>query len=287
MQTQRVSELDGQVEGVGGLRLFYRGWEAEEPRAVLLIAHGLSEHSGRYVEFGRAMAAFGISTFCFDLRGHGLSEGRRGHVDRFHMLLQDLDRFRREIGSFTGRAQPEFLLGHSMGGLIATRYIEEYEPDLAGAVIISPWLGTAMPIPQWKVVAASFLNRVLPSLPISAGIDEQWLSHDALVVRRYRDDDLVHGKITPRLFTEVGTAMGLVTQRSDRIRIPMLLLLAGDDRIVDTAKSEAFARSLTGSDVTVRVLPDYYHEVLNDHDRALAQHEIRDWIMARLPDRQS
>ena len=287
MQTQRVLELDGQLEAVGGLRLYYRGWEADAPCATLVVAHGLSEHSGRYVEFGRAMAAFGISTFCLDLRGHGLSEGRRGHVDHFHLLLQDIDRFRREVGSIAGTAQPQFLLGHSMGGLITARYVEEYESDLAGAVIISPWLGTAMPIPRWKVVAASFLNRVLPSLPISAGIDERWLSHDPLVVRRYRDDALVHGKITPRLFTEVGTAMGLVTQRSDRIRIPLLLLLAGDDRIVDTTKSESFARSLTGGDVTVRVLPDYYHEVLNDHDRALAQFEIRDWIMARLPDRQS
>jgi acylglycerol lipase len=287
MQTQRILEMDGQVEAVGGLHLYYRGWEADEPCATLIVTHGLSEHSGRYAEFGRAMAAFGISTYALDLRGHGLSEGRRGHVDHFHVLLQDLDRFRREIACIARGEEPQFLLGHSMGGLITARYVEEYEPDIAGAVIISPWLATAMPVPRWKVLAASFLNRVLPALPINAGIDEQWLSHDQQVIRRYRDDVLVHGRITPRLFTEASAAMGLVLQRSDRIRIPLLLLLAGDDRIVDTNKSEAFARSLTAADVTIRVYPDYYHEVLNDHDRAIAQHEIRDWILARLPDRQS
>ena len=244
MRTQRILEVDGQISAVGGLRLYYRGWEADEPSAALLVVHGLSEHSGRYVEFGRSMAAFGINTYSLDLRGHGLSEGRRGHADRFEVLLQDVDRFRREIVGCTSNAEPQFLLGHSMGGLIATRYIEEYATDVAGAIIISPWLATAMPIPRWKSLAASLLNRVLPSLPISAGIDEQWLSHDRVVVQRYRDDALVHGKITPRLFSEASMAMGLVMQRSDRIRIPLLMLLAGDDRIVDTGKSEAFARSL-------------------------------------------
>ncbi|MGQ0816254.1 MAG: alpha/beta fold hydrolase, partial [Gemmatimonadota bacterium] len=187
----------------------------------------------------------------------------------------------------TEGALPLFLLGHSMGGLIAARYIEEYDGRFTGAIITSPWLATAMPIPRWKVLAASFLNKVLPALPIDAGIDERYLSHDVGVVTRYRDDPLVHGKITPRLFAEASMAMGIVMHRSDRIRIPMLLLLAGDDRLVDTKKSEAFARSLTKADVTIRVLDDYYHEVLNDHDRAIVLHEIRDWVLDRLPERQN
>jgi alpha-beta hydrolase superfamily lysophospholipase len=286
MQIQRTVEIDGQIAAVGGLRLYYRGWEADDPRASLLVVHGLSEHSGRYSQFGQTMASFGISVYSVDLRGHGLSDGRRGHVDRFDILLQDVDRFRHEVaGAIT--EQPLFILGHSMGGLITARYIEEFAHHLHGAIIISPWLATAMAVPRFKVLAASFLNRVLPALPINAGIDERYLSHDPGVVQRYRDDPLVHGKITPRMFTEASAAMGLVMQRSDRIRIPLLLLLAGDDRVVDTKKSEAFARSLTASDVTIRVLPDYYHEVLNDHDRAIAVREIRDWILARLPDRQT
>lgn len=287
MQVDSLVEIDGRVEGVGGLSLYYRGWESPSPRAGLLLVHGLAEHSGRYAEFGRAMAASGVSTYALDLRGHGLSEGRRGHVDRFELLLQDIDRFRREIEGCSGEAFPLFILGHSMGGLIATRYIEEYETRFQGAVIISPWLATAAPVAHWKVLMSGVLNRLLPSLPIDAGVDASHLSHDPLVVARYRDDPLVHGKITPRLFAEASTAMGLAMQRSDRIRIPVLIVLAGDDRIVDTRQSERFARSLIATDVTIRVFPDYYHEVLNDHDRTVAVREIRNWLFAHLPLRQN
>ena len=279
---QTINEIDGQVDAVGGLSLYYRGWEADEPRAMLLVIHGLAEHGGRYVDFGRTMASYGFSTYALDLRGHGLSEGRRGHVDRFDVLLQDVDRFRRQVMGCLPQDLPCFILGHSMGGLITARYIEEYEAGFHGAIITSPWLATAMPVPRWKVLAAGFLNKILPALPIDAGVVAEYLSHDPIVVSRYRDDPLVHGKITPRLYAEASMAMGLVMHRSERIRIPVLMLLAGDDRIVDTKRSEVFAKSLASQDVTVRVLPDYYHEVLNDHDRAIALHTIRDWILKHL-----
>jgi lysophospholipase len=217
------------------------------------------------------------------LRGHGLSEGRKGHVERFDLFLQDVDRFRCEIQSGIAGDLPMFVLGHSMGGLVTARYIEEYDRAFDGAIITSPWLATAMPVPRWKVLASNFLGKMLPALPIDSGIDPDYLSHDKNVVARYRDDPLVHSKITPRLFADASIAMGLVMQRSDRIKIPVLLILAGDDRIVDTRKSESFARTLTASDVTIKVLDDYYHEVLNDHDRSIVFRMIRDWVHARLP----
>ena len=281
MHTRTFAEIDGRIEAVGRLCLYYRGWEAAAPRAALLVVHGLAEHSGRYEEFGRRMAENGISVYALDLRGHGQSDGRRGHADRFELLLQDLDRFRREVAGLLEDDTPVFMLGHSMGGLIVLRYIEEYDVAFGGAVVTSPWLATVMPLSRWKVLLSGLLNRILPALPIDAGIDETYLSHDPLVVARYRDDPLVHRKITPRLFAEASMAMGLAMHRSDRIRVPLLLMLAGDDKLVDTHKSEAFARSLTTPDVTIRVLPDYYHEVLNDHDRAIAMNYIRDWIIER------
>lgn len=273
-----IRDIDGQVDAVGGLSLYYRGWEATSPRASLLVVHGLAEHGGRYEDFGRRMAGFGVSTYALDLRGHGQSDGRRGHADRFELLLQDVERFRRQVQGCLPNQMPSFILGHSMGGLIASRYIEEYETSFRGAIITSPWLATAMAVPRWKTMAASMLNKILPALPIDAAVDEQYLSHDPIVVTRYKDDPLVHGKITPRLYAEASMAMGLVMSRSERIRIPVLMLLAGDDRIVDTKRSEMFAKSLKSPDVTVQVLPGYYHEVLNDHDRAVTVNMIRDWI---------
>lgn len=280
--SQPVSESDGKFEGVGGLHLYYRIWEAPHPTAGLIVVHGLSDHSARFDAFGQRMASSAINVYALDLRGHGASEGRRGHTERFDYFLQDVERFRREVECISDRSLPFYILGHSMGGLIALRYIEEYDVPLRGAVLTSPWLATGPSIPRWKILGAGILNKFLPSLPIDAGIDADLLSHDPEIVSRYREDPLVHHKITPRLFMEASAAMGLVLHRSDRIKIPLLFILAGDDQIVDTAKSEAFARSLSVSDVTVRVLSGYYHEVLNDFDRGHAMKEIRDWIIGRV-----
>ena len=280
--TAPVTESDGTFDGIGGLHLYYRGWEAAAPVATLLVIHGLSDHSGRFAQFGRRMASNSISVYALDLRGHGVSEGRRGHADRFDFFLQDVERFRREVESITNGELPTFILGHSMGGLITLRYIEEFETPLRGAILTSPWLATGPSIPRWKILGAGFLNKMLPALPIDAGINADYLSHDPEVSKQYREDHLVHGKITPRLFMEASAAMGLVFHRSDRIRMALLFLLAGDDQIVDTRKSETFARSLARGDVTISVMPDYYHEVLNDFDRAQAMKEIRDWITGRL-----
>jgi alpha-beta hydrolase superfamily lysophospholipase len=276
-----VHESDGKFEGVGGLHLYYRAWECAEPTAGLIVVHGLSDHSARFTDLGTRMASNHVNVYAFDLRGHGASEGRRGHAPRFDFFLQDVERFRREVESITAGRLPLFILGHSMGGLITLRYIEEYDVDLCGAILTSPWLATGPSIPRWKILGAGVLNKILPSLPIDAGIDPEFISHDPVVVMQYREDPLVHRKITPRLFMEASAAMGLALHRSDRIRIPLLFLLAGDDQIVDTRRSESFARSLSATDVTVRVLSDYYHEVLNDFDRTQALKEIRAWIAGR------
>ena len=277
-----AAESDGKFEGVGGLHLYYRVWEAATATAGLIVVHGLSDHSGRFENFGRRMASKNINVYALDLRGHGASEGRRGHSDRFDLLLQDVERFRREVECLTDGALPLFILGHSMGGLITLRYIEEFDTRFRGAILTSPWLATGPSIPRWKILGAGALNKILPSLPIDAGIKPEYLSHDPEIVAQYREDPLVHGKITPRLFMEASAAMGLVLSRSDRIRMPLLFLLAGDDQLVDTRKSESFARSLAAHDVTIHVMLDYYHEVLNDFDRSQAINEIREWITARV-----
>lgn len=272
---------DGTIVGVKGRRLAYRTWEASNARAALVVVHGLGEHSGRYAEFGERMAGYGVSTFAMDLRGHGLSEGRRGHVASFDIFLQELDRFRREVEGLADFRIPLFLLGHSFGGLIALRYQEEYNTRFEGAILSAPWLATAPTVRRWKTNAAQFLSKLLPSMPFRAGIRSGDLTHDAEVVAARDADPLVHDRITPRLFSETSTAMGLALQRSDRLHEPLLFLLAGDDRLVDTERSLTVARAITAPDVTVRVFPGYFHEVLNEVGRTTIHREIRDWIAAR------
>jgi alpha-beta hydrolase superfamily lysophospholipase len=262
--------------------LAYRTWEPPKSRAAIVVVHGLGEHSGRYAEFGERMAGYGISTFAMDLRGHGLSDGRRGHVPSFDAFLQELDRFRREVEGLADFRVPMFLLGHSLGGLIALRYQEEYNTRFEGAIIISPWLATAMTVSRWKANAAHALAKLLPSLPFRANIRPEHVSRDPDIVQAYRADPLVHDRVTPRFFSEVSAAMGLALQRSDRIQEPLLFMAAGDDRLVDTERSLRFARSITAPDLTVKVYPGHYHELLNELDRAAIHREIRDWIAARI-----
>lgn len=277
-----LRRADGRIEGVGRILLHYRTWEASSPRAALVIVHGLGEHSGRYDEFATRMASFGFSSFALDLRGHGLSEGRRGHTPNFDALLQDLDRFRREVQGLVDMQLPFFLLGHSMGGLICLRYQEEYNTIFRGAIIVSPWVATAMPVPRWKTTLANAISKTLPAIPFANRIDPALLSHDPDIVTAYAADPLVHDRITPRMFTEASHSMGLVFQRADRFDDPLLFLLAGDDRIVDTSRTQALARGIPSGEVTIKVYPGMYHEVLNERDRTLVYRDIRNWVTARM-----
>lgn len=272
----------GYLEGLGRLRLHYRTWEANDARAALLVVHGLFEHSRRYAELGEFMGSYGISSFALDMRGHGASEGRRGHARRFDVLLQDLDRFRREVQGLLPVGLPMFLLAHSLGGLVGLRYLEEYEAPLAGAVITSPWLGTVAHVPRWQIVAANVLNKVLPAFPFPFKIDPNLLTHDDERAADYRDDPLIHSTITPRLFLETAAAIDLTLRRGDRIDVPVHFILAGDDRVVDTSRSLAFARSLPAHRVTIDVLDGQYHEVLQERGRAAVMGQIRDWLNDQL-----
>jgi alpha-beta hydrolase superfamily lysophospholipase len=279
--TDIVRRAHGEFAGAGNVRLAYRRWEGAVTRAVLLVVHGLGEHAGRYDEFASRMASFGIATFAFDLRGHGLSDGRRGHIPSFDAYLQDLNRFRSEVVRFTGVRTPPFLLGQSMGGLIALRYLQEFGSHIAGAVICSPWLATAMEVPRWKTVAAPLLARLLPTFPFRHGLAPEDLSRDPAVVDAYRADPLVHGRITPRTFAQVSAAMNLVPEHSNAITRPLLLLVGGADRVVDSDRTVALAHQLVTPDKTIHVFPGQFHELLNEADRARTHALVGEWISAR------
>jgi lysophospholipase len=279
---QRVRRSEGNVRSVGNIVLRFRTWEIASPRAALVIVPGLGDHSGRYERTAEDLARYGFASFAFDLRGHGGSEGRRGHVRSFGVYLQDVDRFRRELDGFLPRSLPRFLLGHSMGGLIALRYQEEYPLAFRGAVISAPWLATAMPLPRWQVTVAPALARIAPALPMSNRIAARDLSHDQAVVDAYRADPLVHDRITPRLFAEASHAMGLVLQRSDRLCSPLLFLIPGADRVVDAQRTLQLARQLPPHLTTVRLYPGMYHEVLNEVERPAVLRDVREWMAARI-----
>jgi alpha-beta hydrolase superfamily lysophospholipase len=280
-----ASRTAGRFAARDGVDLHYLAWASDQPRAGLIITHGFTEHAGRYEHVGQRFARGGVSTYAFDLRGHGRSEGRRGDAPAFDSFLEDLAAFRRRVRGLAPAGLPLFLLGHSMGGLIALRYLQEHPDEFAGAIVIAPWLGLAAPPPHWLRLLARVLAPVLPALPFRAGIRAEHLSRDKDIVRLYRADPLVHDRITPRLFTNIEDAIARVLE-ADRVPGRLLLLLAGDDRIVDTLTASAFAARWSGGGIEVRVADAAYHEILNEPDRAATLEAILGWILALVPMRQ-
>jgi alpha-beta hydrolase superfamily lysophospholipase len=212
-------ERSGWLYASDGVRLYHRGWAAAHPRAALLVSHGLGEHSGRYAALARDLAPRGVSVYAMDHRGHGRSGGARGHAERFECFTQDFERFRCEVPSLLPPGLPVFLLGHSLGGLIATRHLELH-PDAGwrGAVLSSPLLGVEVKAPKWKLALSGVLSKLAPKLPLSNEIDPAGLSTDEAYVRSYREDPLVHGKITPRLYTEMMEAIARAWEEKEKDR---------------------------------------------------------------------
>ena len=271
-------------EGASNIRLHYRAWDVPTPRAVVIVSHGLGEHSGRYQMLANDFARAGLSTFALDHRGHGRSDGRRGHVRRFAHYIRDLERFRRRVVGAVGPDVPLFFLGHSMGGLILIRYLQEFPGIVAsGAVLSAPLLGLAVEAPRWKTQLGRLLTHIIPALPLGTGLDPKYLSHDAEIVAEYERDPMVHDRITPRLFSEINTAIAEAQSKIRRLAAPTLLLVPSRDQIVRPDLVQRFAMELAKfREVSVKTYPDLYHEALNETTRSRVVADVLGWIEQRV-----
>src|SRR5260370_5660547 len=179
-----------------GTQLVYDMQEAAAPRGAVLVLHGWFDHAGRWREVGERLRDAGFSTYLLDLRGHGRSGARRGHLSRFSQLLGDLQAFRRVVRLRSDR--PQVLLGLSFGGLVALRYLETQPSDpLAAAVVCSPWLGLAFSPPRWTLLVARVLADLWPTVALPAAIDPEHLSRDPAINRASTEDARVHPVTTP------------------------------------------------------------------------------------------
>ena len=248
---------------------------AGRPRGTVILLHGFGDHSGRYAELAGWLAERGLAVYALDQRGHGRSPGKRGHMSRFAQFLSDLAALRRLAALEHGG--PQVLLGHSFGGTVALRYLETEPEGLAGAIVSSPFLSVAMRVPAWKRAVARALVEVLPALPVATGLDLAYLSTDPAIGQAAKSDPLYHRVMTPRAYREIQVAQAAVLAEGRHIRVPLLLLLAGDDRIVSRAASEAFARSLAG-DLTVKTYDGFYHEIFNEPRRARVFRDVEPWL---------
>jgi alpha-beta hydrolase superfamily lysophospholipase len=269
------------MEGFGGVRLFTQCWQPDEtPRAKLVIVHGFGEHSGRYMSVVNALVPQGFAVDTFDLRGHGRSEGRRGHVSQWQEYVEDTHTLVMQV-----RAQatdvPLFLMGHSLGGLIVLTYGLRYPLDTKGIISSSPALAPPGIAPV-LITISQILSRVWPTFSMGTGLDARGISRIPEVVSTYRNDPQVHDVGTARLGTEMARAQQEVLARAAEWRVPLLMIQGGADRIIPPEIGKTFFDHVACADKQLLRYADAYHEPHND---LCAQQEMQDlsgWLARHL-----
>jgi alpha-beta hydrolase superfamily lysophospholipase len=272
-----TTEVHGRLPGVGGVELFWQGRLPEgDPSGVLLVSHGIGEHSGRYDAVVDTLVPDGWAVYGLDHRGHGRSGGTRVHVRRYDDLLTDFETFRREtIARHPG--VPVFLLGHSLGGQIALAYALRHQNRLDGLVLSAPALASDA-VPAALVPLLSVVAKVLPTVrPV--GIDTSAISSDPAVVADYDADPLVHhGRPTLALGAEIYRQMAELPVRAAELRVPLLVQHGTADRLTDPAGTRLLDERSGSADTTVLWYDGFWHEIYHEPGRATPLADLRDWL---------
>lgn len=250
---------------------------AGEPKAILCIVHGFGEHQERYTHVIEAMIAEGIAVFTFDLRGHGKSEGKRGHAKKYNYLIEDVEEFlmhaRREFND-----APIILMGHSFGGHIAANFLlKKITSEIAAAVVSSPWLKLAFEPPAFKVKLAKLMANIYPGYSDKSELDVSKLSRAPEIAEAYASDPLVLNTITAGLFTSILTASDWIIANAHKLEVPTLLYHGTADEIISIDGSKQFAKN-AGDVVEFKELPGVYHEPHNDLEKESVIRMILAWI---------
>jgi len=249
-----------------------------KPRGVVVIVHGLGEHAGRYNAVAERLNTWGFAVRAYDHHGHGDSNGLPGALPTDTHLLDDLADILDSTRRHTDPRVPLILLGHSLGGLVAARLVSLNMRKVEGLVLSSPALDAGLTAFQKLLVRV--LPRIAPNLRVGNGLDPQYLSHHAGVVQEYRNDPLVHDRISARLARFIAEAGPATLACAPQWRVPTLLLYAGADKLVNPAGSRAFAAAAPRKVVTSQGFEGLYHEIFNEVERETVFATLQGWLDA-------
>ena len=274
---------EGVFAGVRKVSLYYQGWMPEgEVRAVLLVVHGLAEHSGRYMNLVNRFVPLGYAVYGIDHIGHGRSEGRRLFVERFADYLEPLATYADMVRSWQPN-KPIFLVGHSMGGLIGALHLTAHQDKLAGAVLSGPSVKAPGNVPKAVILIGRALSILFPRLGLLR-LEAEGVSSDPAVLKAYLDDPLVsRGKMTARLGAELLGAMVRIGVEANRITLPLLILQGGADRLVDPSGAQLLHERVSSLDKKLIVYEGFYHEVFNEPQHGRVLSDVEQWLEERLP----
>ena len=250
-------------------------------RGIVILVHGLGEHAWRYDHVARRLNEWGFEVRGYDQYGHGDSGGVRGALPSQMRLVDDLADLVDSTRMRMGEDAPLIVLGHSMGGLVASAFVARREPQVDGLILSSPALDPGLS--KFQKLLLSFLPRVAPNFTVGNGLNPDFISHDPAVVAAYKADPRVHDRISGRLAKFIADGGGWVLQRAQNWKVPTLLMYAGADQLVNPAGSRAFAAAAPADVVTAHCFDDLFHEIFNELESEPVFDALKDWLDARFP----
>jgi alpha-beta hydrolase superfamily lysophospholipase len=271
-----VARGAGSLRSADGTNLAYRSWFTPGADVTFAVVHGLGEHAGRYARFADGMARHGMATYALDLRGHGESDGQRGHVDSWSQWADDVSAF---VGHVEGLAGAEVVpVGHSFGGAaLLSTVLAGKLPNSKRFVVSSPALRLRLKAPAWKVAVAPLASKIVPHLALDNEVDPAAVSRIPEVVAAYRADPLVHNRISSRMFIEWQNATVDILRRASQIKVPFLVLAGAADPLVDPEGSRQLHEQAPLLS-ELHLLEGRYHEPFNDLGSDEVFQLIADWV---------
>jgi len=253
-------------------------WQPDtEPVAIINLIHGLGEHSSRYEHWATRFTEEGYAVVSIDYRGHGKSGGKKGHAANYKKLMNDITLLNRKSAALFPEI-PVILYGHSLGGNLAINYVmRNTTRKFAALIVTSPWLKLARKPPKIQILAAKIIDRIFPSLTQSNGLSPKHLTHDEHVVKTYKDDPLVHNRISVHLFLEVNNAAKFALKSIYKINIPFLLMHGSKDKITSHLASQIFVEN-TSKKTTFKLWEGMFHELHNETENDKVFRFIHHWL---------
>lgn len=256
---------------------YFRTWAVDEPIGCIQIVHGLGEHCERYDHVARAFNEAGYSVYSMDLTGHGRSSGKRGDIDSFDTFKNSVVKLLETINEQHPNV-PKILLGHSMGGLIASHTLIEHQAKYAGAILSAPAIQSPQEPPAWQVALIKGIAKLFPSTPILQ-LDASGVSRDSAVVEKYMADPLVSKeKLTARFLLELTNTMEFVKENASTLTLPLLIMHGSADVMTAPAGSELLNQNAASSSKTLKIYEGLFHEIFNEPEQDNVISDTLNWL---------
>ena len=254
-------------------------WQPKKPKGIIVLLHGMGEHSGRYIHVVKKLVGHDFMVVCYDNFGHGKTSGKRGHNPSFESLLEVIDVVIEKAKQLLPNA-PVFLYGHSMGGNLVMNYVLKKEHTIKGVIASSPFLKLAFEPPIWKINLGKLMQKIAPSITLGNELNPKDVSRDPKEVQKYINDPLVHDRISANYSLTIIDTGQWVINNAKKLKTPMFLAHGKDDKIIacegsiSVAEQSAFA--------SLKLYKNGYHELHNDTCKELFLKDIITWLNTQM-----